>query len=1486
MNIIRTAVLLCAGLLALSAPRTAAGFLCVEPIPPNLTFEPAALDFGSSPAGVSKTLAVSVTYNSNRFYEDGVCICRCSNPVSATITVPNNAPFSTDSGSFALSEGQSRTVQVTFLPPGTQSYGRTLNFTLSPGGGVFGLSVAGVGFTGQPNIYLNPTSFDFGNVPVTTTKNLSLLVRNEGTLQLTGSFATSGAPFSVASTTFSLAPGAHASVIVRFSPTANGAASGTLTVSSNDPDASPLNLTLNGYGRVPYLSVSSSSLDFGVIPTGESLTRVLQISNTSCLGCPDAQTLSLSSFQVSGSTFTFTGPTDASLAPGESATVNVIFSPTEEDTENGSLRFNSSDPGAPLTVVDLDGEARDSNLNPSTLNLFFGNVHLGTTATQTFSLRNDGTSTLSIGSVSSGSSRVTVTPTSATLAPGASQVFQARYTPTATSALTMHNEKLSANVVVSSNDSGVPTMAVHMTGRGVSPLIAAAPLDFGSVYLNDVRETPLVIHNDGLEPLAVQSIFSNNAQVTPLQTSVTVPPGEERNVLVRYRPATDGDHAATLTLSSNDAFNPVANIAVSGSGVPDLDLFVDRLEITQSIQNADNSLRLTAGKTAVARTFVKSRVRGLPNTSDTIRFVDGVLHVKKNGVAVPGSPLASQNGPIDVIANPLASRAKDTLNFLIPGGWLATTQDFEEWDFEVQVNPASGGRVARLKENDFGNNAAARSLTFWKNYAPRIDYIPIAVRSGAGVTYPLPPSSKMSEAASLFRKIFPVAGVQYVLRPPLFFNRDITYPNHHELTDLLFKASHLGSGPPPDRTYGWWPVNYRSPGGFIGIAEDIPGRTAMGGSLENMDEAQAVFAHEIGHTYGLCHTNYDNSCYEGYSDGHSTAHTSIGEVGFDVELQAAVASSTDFMKSHVGPNYWIHPQRHEFLFARLRSKDADPASARGCHELLDCATLMKPALLVSGSIAGDGSVALEPLYATSSIPDPGNEAVTDTAAAYVLQALDESGRVLTEYPLPVAGNNAFEGVDDAVTTFSLVVESVDGLEKVRVVRLGEDAPLAERAKNGHAPAIELTAPSGGTIDEPVLTVRWNASDADGDPLSFSVLYSFDGGDSFQTIGVDLTGSEFLYDVSKLPGSGRSVVRVVATDGFSATSADSPAFVVGTKTPVLTILSPKEGDTVFNGAPVVLEADANDLEDGPLPSSSVRWTSDTSGNLGSDSPLAVVLPVGTHRITAAAQDGDGLSDAREVLVHVVDGAAAPRPDAGPPISVDEEELVVLDASESADPDNGDALTYEWRQTEGPAVVLDNSSSETPTFTAPKVPADTRFKFLLTATDADGHIGTDVSEIVVQNVLYPSLRLSDTLLDFGLVDVGGSASRTLTISNEGNEDLEIADVLSSRPDFSVTPKNMTLTPGQSRTLTVVFQPGEAASWETHFRVVSNTVAGVATMVFLKGATPALDVRHDDNGAGGNLLPEELQDAENYAGNGGPNPDTSPGTGSSAGGCSLIP
>ena len=68
-------------------------------------------------------------------------------------------------------------------------------------------------------------------------------------------------------------------------------------------------------------------------------------------------------------------------------------------------------------------------------------------------------------------------------------------------------------------------------------------------------------------------------------------------------------------------------------------------------------------------------------------------------------------------------------------------------------------------------------------------------------------------------------------------------------------------------------------------------------------------------------------------------------------------------------------------------------------------------------------------------------------------------------------------------------------------------------------------------------------------------------------------------------------------------------------------------------------------------------------------------------------------------------------------------VVLDASKSRDPDQGDKLTFSWVQTDGEVVVLSSTKGQVVTFAA----SSGQYTFEVTATDDYG-VSTSVAKTV--------------------------------------------------------------------------------------------------------------------------------------------------------------
>ncbi|MGI4853362.1 MAG: choice-of-anchor D domain-containing protein [Janthinobacterium lividum] len=199
---------------------------------------------------------------------------------------------------------------------------------------------------GQPT--LTPTSADFGtayvgfaSAPQTFTwKNNSIFTAVVAPPTTTGDF------FVQSNTCSNVVSGASCTIQVSFKPTAVGAATGTLVVTSN---GSKLTSTLTGNGSSS-LILSTGSLVFGNTDVGfPSAKQVLTLQNAAAGSIP------LSSI-VQAPDFLVVTTCGTSLAAGASCSATVTFAPTATGTRTGQLSFN----GQPVV---LTGNGVDFSLN-------------------------------------------------------------------------------------------------------------------------------------------------------------------------------------------------------------------------------------------------------------------------------------------------------------------------------------------------------------------------------------------------------------------------------------------------------------------------------------------------------------------------------------------------------------------------------------------------------------------------------------------------------------------------------------------------------------------------------------------------------------------------------------------------------------------------------------------------------------------------------------------------------------------------------------------------------------------------------------------------------------------------------------------------------------------------------------------------------------------------------------------------------------------
>jgi MYXO-CTERM domain-containing protein len=522
-------------------------------VAPHLQLDPVVLDFQEQSVGTSTTKMVVVRNTG-------------SAPLNIQSLSTSGQPFAVVTGNMPLTlePAEQEMFLVTFSPAqaGAAS-GKLYLVTDDPASPDATVPLSGTGV--KPSVVLNTSSLAFGEQRVgTPSPAQALVVSNLGARDLHIVALSFSGPFSLAapaSVPFTLPPATSQQLAVEFKPAVVGAATGTLTLLTNDPDRPIVEVQLSGRGVTPQLVLSPSELAFGEQRVGTtSAAKKVMVGNT---GSGPLHLMALSF--GAGEPFAVTPSSALTLAPGESQELSVTFKPTATGAASGTLTLSTDDPARPQVSVALSGTGVKPTLAVSTSSLAFGEQRVGTASTaRTVTVTNPGS--LGITVLTTTSQPFAVTPGAAfTLAPGASQELSVTFSPTSAGAAT-------GTLTLTPNDEPSSSVTVALSGGGVktAATLSATSLVFEAQAVGTTSTAKVVtVSNSGSATLHVSALSIGAGQpfaVTP-GVPFQLPAGTSQDLLVTFSPTAQGQATGTLTLTTDDPDRPEALVALSGSGV-------------------------------------------------------------------------------------------------------------------------------------------------------------------------------------------------------------------------------------------------------------------------------------------------------------------------------------------------------------------------------------------------------------------------------------------------------------------------------------------------------------------------------------------------------------------------------------------------------------------------------------------------------------------------------------------------------------------------------------------------------------------------------------------------------------------------------------------------------------------------------------------------------------------------------------------------------
>jgi hypothetical protein len=274
-------------------------------------------------------------------------------------------------------------------------------------------------------------------------------------------------------------------------------------------------------------------------------------------------------------------------------------------------------------------------------------------------------------------------------------------------------------------------------------------------------------------------------------------------------------------------------------------------------------------------------------------------------------------------------------------------------------------------------------------------------------------------------------------------------------------------------------------------------------------------------------------------------------------------------------------------------------------------------------------------------------------------------------------------------------------------------------------------------EESTVTLSAVATDSDGEIVTY--LWTQISGDNVQLNRNDR--AEVTFSAPDLESAQTLIFRVEVTDNDRLKHSDEVAIevrpfsqakpIAPPQTKYAPVVNAGEDQTVKETATVTLVAVATD-SDGSIEAYQWAQTSGPSVQINNDDKAEATFSapdIGnseTLEFEIVVTDNDGLTASDKVVINLVE-LVAPTVNAGDDQTVKETATVTLVAV--ATDSDGSIEAYQWAQTSGPSVQINNDDKAEATFSAPEISQPETLEFEVLVTDSDGLTASDKVVVIV-------------------------------------------------------------------------------------------------------------------------------------------------------------